>query len=81
MTEPWTITFDPEPPSQGGQLTIGGKPGEVVDLDWSPSGAPDSVTIGQDGTVTITVPANATSLIASDRNGVADDKTTPILPD
>lgn len=69
MTDgPPVITLTPQPPTQGGQLTISytGTPGTTLDLDWDPPGTPKKAKIGPNGEVTVTVPDNADSLIVTD---------------
>ena len=65
---PPVIIIDPSPPKQGDEVTIEytGRPGTVLNLDWDPSATPGSVTIGQDGKATVTVPDDATSLTVTD---------------
>lgn len=63
-----TITIHPNPPVAGRNATITytGPVGTVLTLEWDPAGTPTTAKIGKHGTATITVPANATSLIISD---------------
>lgn len=74
------ITLTPKPPTQGGKVTItySGTPGTVLVLDWDPAAEPTSATVGKDGNVSVTVPANATSLIVSDPNGGANWVSTVV---
>lgn len=66
-----TITIQPNPLVQGDQAKLTFSPGKVVELDWDPAGTPTSVTCNSLGEATFTVPANATSLVASDPSGSA----------
>lgn len=76
------ITLDPVPPTQGSKVKVSytGKIGTVLYLDWHPSGTPATVTIGADGTASVTVPTTATSLIVSDPAGGASPVTTTVSP-
>jgi len=77
-----TITLSPSPPSVGDTLTITytGRVGQVLNLDWHPSGSPTTVTIGSNGTAQVVVPSSATSLIVSDPSGNASAVSTTIDP-
>lgn len=76
-----TISINPDPPTAGKSATITytGAVGTVLNLDWNPSGGtPTSVTIGANGTATLTIPTNATSLVIVDSSGKAAPLSTPI---
>lgn len=66
-----TITLDPAPPVQGQKVTIryDGPANTTLKIEWTPPGEPSSVVIGKDGTATVTVPANATTILVDDANG------------
>lgn len=69
-----TITINPNPPVAGKKATITytGPKQTTLTLEWDPEAQPNSVLVGSSGTVTIVVPANATSLVISDPvNGAA----------
>ena len=76
------ITITPMPPvaGQSARIKYSGKLPATINLDWSPAGSPKSVTIpANPGYVDIDVPKEATSLIASDPSGEADDVATTIV--
>lgn len=76
------IIITPTPPVAGqtARIKYTGKLPATIDLDWSPAGTPKSVTIpANPGYVDIDVPKEATSLIASDPDGDADDVATTIV--
>ena len=76
------IVITPMPPvgGQTAQIKYTGKLPATINLDWSPSGSPKSVTIpANPGYVDIDVPKEATSLIASDPSGEAPDEATVVL--
>lgn len=81
MTE---ITITPSPAKQGKTITIcydGALPRKLT-LDWSPANAGvASVNCpSPGGCVSITAPANATSLIVHDPSGAAADEGVVIGP-
>jgi hypothetical protein len=76
------ITFDPDPPQKGKALKIcyTGTLPRTLDIDWDPAGTPTSATCpSPGGCVTITVPANASSVIVHDPSGAAEDKTSVVV--
>ncbi len=63
-----TILISPKPPQQGQPMTvtvIGASPPLTVYFNWDPAGTPTSAETNSDGSVTITVPSNATSVSGS----------------
>jgi hypothetical protein len=76
------ITFDPDPPRRGKALKIcytGALPA-TLDISWDPAGVPTKCTCpSPGGCVTITVPANASSVIVHDPSGAAADKTSVVV--
>lgn len=73
------IIITPTPPvaGQSARIKYTGKLPATINLDWSPAGSPKSVTIpANPGYVDIDVPKEATSLIASDQSGEAEDVST-----
>lgn len=78
---PPVITLSPIPPHQKGTMDIKFLPNSVVLLDWHPGGGgTTSVTTDANGKASVTVPANATSVIASDPNGQAQPVSEIVVP-
>lgn len=64
-----TLTIDPDPPVQGRNATISTTPNEKLTFDWDPQGEPTERTTDSRGRLTITIPANASSVIITDSFG------------
>ncbi len=84
MTSPY-ITFSPNPPVAGAQLTICIHDGVVPDsgqITWEPSSitSPASVswTTANGGCETIWVPSNATDIKVESEKGQCDALTSPV---
>lgn len=69
------LEIEPNPLIQGQMARIVGVPGATVSLDWDPPAEPDTLVIGQDGTVRFTVPAGVYSLAVADEHGNKDSAT------
>lgn len=61
-----TISISPMPPVQKGSMVImyTGRTGTTLTVEFDPGGT-QQVVIGGDGKATVTVPANATSVVVS----------------
>ena len=73
-----SITISPSPPTQGQKVKLtceGIPPGTVLNLDWNP-GPATTATVGADGIVVVTVPANAEDVIVTDPKSGAEAATT-----
>lgn len=66
----YTYTISPSPLTQGGHcvITTDAPDGTVVTLDWDPEANPRSAKV-KNGKIQVTVPSNATSLLAHDAYG------------
>jgi hypothetical protein len=70
-----SITWNPKDPKRGEEATIetdGIPEGTVVKIEWNPPGEPSSGVVGPDGRITVKVPANAETVIASEPESGAE---------